>query len=442
MGIFTKAFKKEAIKQEAKSGITRDANNRIVGYYFNLKHPDGTHFVGKLSRDEMDTIYRLYTTEGANLTLRGVSRDLPRFTLGDLRRILIAFNITKASVPLSPHMREEMAFEDQQEYLLRLKEKTLLRKVEEKKILYAENRVKELVIENDKLKQDLNSGKSFLEGVDLTSLPAYSVSKDKCKDAKSLNIYLSDMHIGAYVNDEGVYDNNYSKTEVERRLSKIYNFIASQENIKDITIFNLGDSIDGEDGTTTRREHDRKLPQNMTNKEMVRTYIDVMTEFINAIQAITEAKITFVSVCESNHGGSLEYAATLCLMEILRSRGVDTYMSSRSIEHLEINGITYIFMHGKDDKNQNRPFPSTLNDATKAYFQDYILSYGITGPVIVLKGDSHVSSTIKTNHFEYKSVGSLFGASNWVHANFGNTPWGCDYSLFTSGYRMDGIISD
>ena len=34
-------------------------------------------------------------------------------------------------------------------------------------------------------------------------------------------VYLSDMHIGAHVSNEGVYDNEYNEAEVNRRLGKV-----------------------------------------------------------------------------------------------------------------------------------------------------------------------------------------------------------------------------
>ena len=67
----------------------------------------------------------------------------------------------------------------------------------------------------------------------------------------------------------------------------------------------------------------------------------------------------------------------------------------------------------------------------------------VTKNTIVVKGDSHRSNLSKGKKFDYKSVSSLFGSSKWIHSNFGNTPWGCDYSLFNeNNHRVDGIIND
>ena len=66
----------------------------------------------------------------------------------------------------------------------------------------------------------------------------------------------------------------------------------------------------------------------------------------------------------------------------------------------------------------------------------------LTGKIVVVKGDLHQSATTKGKFFTYKSVGSLFGASNWIHANFGKTEWACDYSLLCGSLRLDGVIEE
>ena len=61
---------------------------------------------------------------------------------------------------------------------------------------------------------------------------------------------------------------------------------------------------------------------------------------------------------------------------------------------------------------------------------------------IVVKGDLHQSATTYGKRFVYKSVGSLFGSSDWIHKNFGFTRAACDYSIIDDNLNiLDGRIT-
>ena len=60
--------------------------------------------------------------------------------------------------------------------------------------------------------------------------------------------------------------------------------------------------------------------------------------------------------------------------------------------------------------------------------------------VVFVKGDLHQSSTTYGRRFTYKSVGSLFGSSEWIHKNFGNTLACTDYSIVDGAKIIDGRI--
>ena len=82
----------------------RDEEGHIVYYNYKIYRRNKNPLVGKLSRDEMNIVYRLYSYYGASLTQREVSRYFPDLSLVDFKRILSAFNIYKASAPFAPHI--------------------------------------------------------------------------------------------------------------------------------------------------------------------------------------------------------------------------------------------------------------------------------------------------------------------------------------------------
>src|SRR5690606_1183509 len=100
--------KVDFIRSEIKNvKIGNDTIGKIESYKFKILVRDKAPLQGSLTREEMNLIYNLYSSEGAGLTQRDVSRYFTNFTFEEFKKILRAFNITKASAPLAPHVLEE-----------------------------------------------------------------------------------------------------------------------------------------------------------------------------------------------------------------------------------------------------------------------------------------------------------------------------------------------
>lgn len=414
---------------------------KINSYKFTILIRDKASLEGELSREEMDLVYRLYSTEGSNLTQRTVSRYFPNFTFQDFKRILRAFNVTKASSPFAPHVLEEKSTDELIQLTFQSKENDYLRKLEQDRNKLNETKLKEVLKENYELKQNIRSGKHLIESLELTN-EKYEIVKNK-NNKNTVLIYLSDMHIGAYNSNEGVYENPYDEQEVVKRLNKVFNRISNIKEIDQLVIFNLGDAIDGYNSKTTRESSSHILPQNMSNKEQCQVYIRVMTNFFNNIQnTIKYNELKFYSVGHSNHGGDFEYSINIALSHILDSKGISSVISSKPLDFFKLGNKTIVYGHGKDNSDQFKNFPLTVNEKLENYMNEYLYMNDIHGEVLVVKGDLHQSATTRGKRFIYKSVSSLFGSSNWIHANFGFTPWGCDYSIIDyEGNIVDGLIN-
>ena len=122
----------EQVDNDEKSNveIIRDSNNKIKSYKFQIFQKNKPSIIGTFDRNEMNELYSLYSFYGTNLPQRIVSRYFPEYSLIDIKRILRAFNITKASSPFAPHMYEEHTEEELKEILGRVKENNFLKKVE------------------------------------------------------------------------------------------------------------------------------------------------------------------------------------------------------------------------------------------------------------------------------------------------------------------------
>lgn len=435
----------EDTDNRAEVNIERDENGKIVKYSFKVYIRNKTPLSGSFTRDEMSLIYRLYSSYGSNITQREVSRFFPEFSLCDFKRVLRTFNITKASAPFPQHIIEEYSKEELLEMQFREKENDFLKSYEAEKVRQLDSQLKKYMKENADLKEQFNSFNGLLSELDLSKINTKFEPKTINKDdiSRDLIIWLSDIHIGAYTTDYALYDNTYDEEEVNIRLNKVFAKIndefASFGSFNNIIICNLGDSLDGYNGKTNRGT---ELAQNMSNKDQVKTFITAMTEFISKIvNYIPCNNIKYYAVGESNHGSDFEYAANTALAYICKSMNVEATVFEKAIDHFTVGNVTYIITHGNDNKNMTRGLPLTINDKTENYINEYLDYNNISGKVVFVKGDLHQSATTNAKRFVYKSVGSLYGSSDWIQANFGFTKACCDYSIVDyNGDRLDGVI--
>lgn len=278
----------------------RNAEGKIIYYSYKIFIKNKLPLAGTLTREEMNSIYRLYSYYGASLTQRQISRFFSELSLVDFKRILRAFNITKASAPFAPHLIEEKSQEELLEIQLREKENDFLRKLEEENVRNTEKLLKKYAQENLELKTQINDKKQFIKELFSESinfdLPKANPSTTNSSDTDII-IVLSDLHIGAYNEKYGYIKlEDYNEEEITRRLNKIISNLESSYN--SITICNLGDSVDSYNKQTTRGGHD--LPTVISNKEQSLMYLKIMFNFFSQLLPYSQ-NIQYVCVGESNH---------------------------------------------------------------------------------------------------------------------------------------------
>ena len=262
-------------------------------------------FSGKLDRREMETIYRLYTIYGANLTQKIVSREFPEYTFIEFKRILRAFNIYKANSEFAPHIIEEKSEEE----LINLhninKENNVLKRIEKDQLAEANKLINKLAKENLELKKN-STDFHFTNDIEIKPIRI----SNKGFTNKSLMLHLSDIHVGACLESGNLYDNNWNEEELERRLDAIVDLVSGFGSLDHIVINMLGDYLDGMDNMTARRDH--VMPQNMDNREQFNVFIRNMLSFIGQL-AYYASKITIYAVPEGNHDGISGYMAIKAL---------------------------------------------------------------------------------------------------------------------------------
>lgn len=422
------------------SSILRNTEGKIVGYKFKVYRRDNTPVSGVLTRDEMNDIYRLYSYYGAGITQREISRKFPDYSLVDFKRILRAFNITKASGPFAPHMYEEKTEDELKEYHLREKENDFLKKIEKDELNDIKRTTIKLARENRELKEQLDSFSEIK--VDLSGIETTSIYSPPFPSENSIIIHLSDLHIGAKCESNTLYPNKWDREELERRLEILADKIYKLGHFDTLILNLLGDNLDGMDNQTARRDH--IMPQNMDNMEQVNTFIEVMTKFILRIRQFTN-KMYIYSVKDGNHDGIAGYIATLALINVLNNicPDIDSLLFKDFIGKYEFKGHTYLICHGKDDKFMKKGLPLNLDEKSKVMIYEWLEANDIHGDNIhFIKGDLHSNALNSCKRFDYRNVLSLFGASDYSNYNFSRNSYGVSYDLFIGDVRTIGTFEN
>ena len=249
-----------------------------------------------------------------------------------------------------------------------------------------------------------------------------------------LNVYLADQHIGAAV-EHGLYSNYFDKHVYKDRMNKVFIEIAKLNLIyhfERINIFFLGDTFDGQDGFTVKRTHE--LPQNMSNEECFEVGLYTNKVFLERLfkSGISKAYGVYF-VRESNHGGDMDLYLFKSLKLWIETSfpQVHVEIAKRYIDHVVLGNHTFIYTHGKDNKDMKNGLPLDLNDKTENFINQYIDYYGLKGNIRAIKGDLHQNALSTAKRFTYRNVPSLFGSSKWIMSNYGLTEPGVGIDIFS-----------
>ena len=197
---------------------------KINSYKYSILIKGEHPLEGELSREEMNKVYRLYSNlDGAGLTLRAVTREFPSLTYRDFKRILRAFNITKQSIPVAPHIIEESTEQEVVDIVFRNKENNILKKIDEDRGRQVEKHLRETQQELIELKKKFKNFQELISDVIPNSVETFEMPQIEIPSGqeKALVVYLSDQHVGALTDPDSLYKNHYDAAEFERRLKLV-----------------------------------------------------------------------------------------------------------------------------------------------------------------------------------------------------------------------------
>lgn len=418
--------------------IKRDPeSSQIIEYIILIKeNKNSPPWIRKFSREDAEKLYKLYTDEGSGLTQKQAALEFPDIEFSKFRKIIKAFNLNKADLPLPQHLIEENTPHDAAEIALNHKRVGISQNILANAPKYALQELKKVV--KSKINEE-EYAKIVVENLTLETKPVLVVKKAKeGLNNFDLHIYLSDMHIGAKgASSLYVYENSWNVDKaieyLDEVIYRITNIVGQYSNIRTIRLLDLGDNIDGIYGKTIRGEH--HLPQNLDSIEQCKGWLQIMNNFITKIHKLGVAQnIEYYSVGDSNHSGVVGVILNMALSQMLQNifPEMKVYISEKNVDHFTFDdNFTFIFLHGKDAINMNRPMPVVLDEKTKNYFNEYIYSHKIPQhhKIRVIKGDTHQSSLMSSPHFEYRNCLPLFPGSDWQKANFGGSRFGVTIDL-------------
>jgi len=205
------------------------------------------------------------------------------------------------------------------------------------------------------------------------------------------------MHVGLNPNpnNKSLFGYEYNEEIFNEHINRVIESVLKEYSNNGafdlLLIDDLGDSLDGYNGLTTRGGHG--LEQNMTNEQAFSTYVKGKLRLVETlIDAGVANSYEVRNVTDCNHSGSFGAIANISIKMILErvyeKDVVKFTILERFMEHFEYGVHTFILTHGKDGKYMFKGLPYTLNDKTTAFVNDYIDHYGINTKRVELKNMS------------------------------------------------------
>lgn len=253
---------------------------------------------------------------------------------------------------------------------------------------------------------------------------------------RGLFVYMSDKHVGALTHPTALYGNEYNENVFEERMNRTLEEIEKQVRtygrLQDLFICDLGDSLDGWNGYTTRGGH--QLPQNMDSKEAFMTYLYAHKRFFDTLVEKNLANnIHAVMQTNDNHAGSFGYITNQALNLYLNTAYpfIKVTIMEKFLEHFDYGKHTFIFTHGKDSEDLKHGLPLFLNEKAENFLNKYIDHHnlGENKNISIIKGDLHTESMQQAYKFRYRNVLSMYGSSKWIMNNFGPGYPGVSFDL-------------
>jgi hypothetical protein len=282
----------------------RDENNKIIDYSYIIYIRDEKPFTGKLTREELDKIYELYSHSA--LTASKVSAEFKNLTFIDFKRILRCFGITKESAtPFSIHQLEEMEPNRLADLTIKNKAKNVLRKIVERR----QGVLEQEFVKSQEIIYDLQNIHKFIEETIEKYYSRDEEEQTEFKEFDTLSKYTdicylmySDIHYGKRY-DNPVFGRGYNKDIAHERMMQIAKKTVDYikfKNLNSLYILFGGDLFESIMPDGMRREHLKSM--DLIGIDQLIFGVDSQIEFLNYLRNNLGREFPIVTTCVSgNH---------------------------------------------------------------------------------------------------------------------------------------------
>lgn len=248
----------------------------------------------------------------------------------------------------------------------------------------------------------------------------------KAFEKKALFNIITDVHAGMCVK-EGFLNYEWNSQLLIKAFSSNFSKLSYAYGLygrfEKIYLMDLGDSLDGYEGRTTRGGHD--LQQNMSTEQqfslVLNTYVTYIEELLKADFA---NEIVIYRVENDNHSGTFGKLLNMVLKGTIQrmypKANIQFVYQSDFMGRLQYGDNYIIPTHGKDTKFMKQNLPMALNKKWVDYINSVIKRWGLLGKSIsVYKGDLHQLGLSSETLFKYYNFPAFSPPSGWVQHNFG-----------------------
>jgi hypothetical protein len=258
----------------------RDSNNKIIDYSFKIYIQGEKPFVGKLTREQLETIHQYYP----HVTMMNVSSYFPYLTFQQFKRVIRCFNITKDAL-FPKHILEEHTEEDIAEFALKNKASATLSKIVEKRASFIEKKY----FESQEKINDLENIHKFIE----ETIEKYyrreqpsELQKPDILGKYSDICYLmySDIHYGKKY-ENPVFGRGYNKDIAHERMMQIAKKTVDYIKFKNLNALYIlfgGDMYESVMTGGMRSEHLRGM--DLVGIDQILYGVDSQIKFLNELR--------------------------------------------------------------------------------------------------------------------------------------------------------------
>lgn len=286
------------------------------------------------------------------------------------------------------------------------------------------------------------------ESLEICDRTPLALNPAKSFEPKMMSVILTDVHAGMCPKG-GFLDYSWNAKLLIDAFDKTLKDILSLVEIaggkvEELILYDLGDSLDGYEGLTTRGGH--KLPQNMTTVQQFSLSLNCYLSLIENILKMDLADtITIHRVHNDNHsfsfGQTVGYSLESFIKKLYPDAKINFVQQDDFMAYKVYGDVAIVTTHGKDKEYMKQPMPYVMNPKWETYLGSVFKRWKILDKKILLfKGDQHRLGYSSHSFFEYYNFMAFSPPSGWAQHNFGASD-DVGYSVHITGKsRKDNNI--